>query len=334
MMRDGQVFELPMQEPLTTGSEYLSLPTPTAQAAKHSSTPDLGSNTPLGANLWDIPHILPTPRARDSMQEGYQSGLNRKSPQLNTALRQLAEEPRLLATPQARDVKGRPGRAEERNLNHDVALLPTPNTMDSLPARSGEARERQLRRGGSDSRRETSGNLREDILELLLTVTTQDSENTAEPSQYQRNTLPLNTQVMEVSTWGKFQPAIERWEQISGRPAPAPTKPDGKDGAHRLSSEFAEWMMGILQGWVTDCGLSRNAELKACGNGVVPQQAALALRLLLGQSVERERERVTHLPTPTVSDIYTDRLTSTQQTEGSMHSVTLPQIVKSLAENA
>jgi DNA (cytosine-5)-methyltransferase 1 len=32
---------------------------------------------------------------------------------------------------------------------------------------------------------------------------------------------------------------------------------------------------------VTDCGLTRNEELKACGNGVVPQQAELALRILL-----------------------------------------------------
>ena len=55
--------------------------------------------------------------------------------------------------------------------------------------------------------------------------------------------------------------------------APAPTKPDGKDGAHRLSSEFTEWMMGLRPGWVTGHGLSRKDELKACGNGVVPQQA-------------------------------------------------------------
>jgi len=32
---------------------------------------------------------------------------------------------------------------------------------------------------------------------------------------------------------------------------------------------------------VTGLGLSRKDELKACGNGVVPQQAELALRLLL-----------------------------------------------------
>jgi len=40
-------------------------------------------------------------------------------------------------------------------------------------------------------------------------------------------------------------------------------------------------MMGLPAGWVTDTpGLSRNAQLKALGNGVVPQQALAALRVL------------------------------------------------------
>ena len=81
-------------------------------------------------------------------------------------------------------------------------------------------------------------------------------------------------------SWGKFEDVIARWESIVNRPAPAPTEPDGKDGAHRLSSKFTEWMMGLQPGWVTGHGLSRKDELKACGNGVVPQQAELALRLL------------------------------------------------------
>ena len=39
-------------------------------------------------------------------------------------------------------------------------------------------------------------------------------------------------------------------------------------------------MMGLPEGWVTDTGIPHNAQLKALGNGVVPQQAALALSLL------------------------------------------------------
>jgi DNA (cytosine-5)-methyltransferase 1 len=83
-----------------------------------------------------------------------------------------------------------------------------------------------------------------------------------------------------VLDWGPYEAAVRRWEAILGRPAPRPTEP-GRTG-ERLSPQFVEWMMGLPEGWVTDVpGLSRNAQLKALGNGVVPQQAAMALRLLL-----------------------------------------------------
>jgi len=143
----------------------------------------------------------------------------------------------------------------------------------------------------------------------------------------------IETEVMLGETsWGKFEPAIRRWEKTLGRPSPLPTKPDGKDGAHRLSSAFTEWMMGLPQGWVTGVGLTRNEELKACGNGVVPQQAELALRILLeGVTLPAGGGQV-NLPTPTVSDTYTDNLKSTQQKEGSMHSVTLPQAVRLVSD--
>lgn len=46
--------------------------------------------------------------------------------------------------------------------------------------------------------------------------------------------------------------------------------------------------MGLPPGWVTDVpGLSRNDHLKAIGNGVVPAQAALAVRMLLA-AIESE----------------------------------------------
>lgn len=40
------------------------LPTPTSQAAKHGSTPDLTADG-HGFNLWDLPHLLPTPVANE-----------------------------------------------------------------------------------------------------------------------------------------------------------------------------------------------------------------------------------------------------------------------------
>ena len=88
-----------------------------------------------------------------------------------------------------------------------------------------------------------------------------------------------------VTEWGVYRPAIERWERVTGRAAPAPTMPDGKNGSHRLAAQFVEHMMGLSEGHVTSplIGLTRNQQLKALGNGVVPQQATLALRLMLGQ---------------------------------------------------
>lgn len=81
--------------------------------------------------------------------------------------------------------------------------------------------------------------------------------------------------------WGQYAPAIHRWELILERPAPLPTEPTGKNGAHRLSARAVEFMMGLPDGWVTDTDTTRNEQLKALGNGVVPQQAEAALRHLL-----------------------------------------------------
>lgn len=61
-----------------------------------------------------------------------------------------------------------------------------------------------------------------------------------------------------------------------GRAAPAPIVP----GTKQLNARMVEWMMGLPEGWVTDLIPNRRA-LKVLGNGVVPQQAALAIRGLL-----------------------------------------------------
>ena len=62
-----------------------------------------------------------------------------------------------------------------------------------------------------------------------------------------------------------------------------PTRPPPivrRDSRDRLNPVFVEWMMGLPEGHVTGHALSAAQELKMLGNGVVPQQAALALRLL------------------------------------------------------
>lgn len=80
------------------------------------------------------------------------------------------------------------------------------------------------------------------------------------------------------AVWGDVLPAIRHWEDVTGRNAPWP----GHDGGG-VSTEFTEWLMGIPAGHVTSAaiGLSREQQARAIGNGVVPQQAALALRHLL-----------------------------------------------------
>ena len=94
------------------------------------------------------------------------------------------------------------------------------------------------------------------------------------------------TEHRSAGDWGAYSPAIERWEAVTGRPAPSPTRPDGRDGGHRLNPELTEWMMGWPDGWLTDpaIGLTRNEQLKACGNGVVTQQAYLALQTMAGRT--------------------------------------------------
>lgn len=85
--------------------------------------------------------------------------------------------------------------------------------------------------------------------------------------------------------YGPYEAAIQRWECIIGRPAPAPTVPTGRNNGHRLNPVLVEFMMGLPEGHVTATpGLSRVAQLKMLGNGIVPQQMALALRLLLDEA--------------------------------------------------
>lgn len=78
--------------------------------------------------------------------------------------------------------------------------------------------------------------------------------------------------------WGPYADAIARWAPIVERPAPEPT-----DDKRRLNPRFVEWMMGLPDGWVTDVIDKRGPALKCLGNGVVPQQAAYAIGLLIEQ---------------------------------------------------
>lgn len=105
-----------------------------------------------------------------------------------------------------------------------------------------------------------------------------------------------------------IDPAVwdERWVADVDRPIPADRMPapcvrrlwmERLNGGGRrrapserqLSPRFVEWMMGLPDGWVTDPdmwkdvpGNHRNLQLRLLGNGVVPPQAAAAVRWACG----------------------------------------------------
>ena len=99
--------------------------------------------------------------------------------------------------------------------------------------------------------------------------------------------VPLSVAV-RLGGFGKYGPAIDRHERVFARTAPSPTEP-GMGGNPRLAARFAEWMMCLPEGWVTDPAIwegmtdtaARNGQLHAIGNGVVPPQAVAALRRLI-----------------------------------------------------
>jgi len=106
-----------------------------------------------------------------------------------------------------------------------------------------------------------------------------------------RGTTESVTPTASAETWGEYAPAIARHEQVFGRPAPHPTV-IGARGSQVLSPYLVEWMMGLPEGHVTGVpGLSRSAQLKLLGNGVVPRQAEMAIRLLLPYAMQDEQER-------------------------------------------
>lgn len=93
--------------------------------------------------------------------------------------------------------------------------------------------------------------------------------------------LLLKGLVKDPERWGQYAPAIERHTRTFRRTAPNPTEP-GPKGSPRLAAKFAEWMMGLPDGWVTEVPhVTRNQALKALGNGVIPAQAEHAINICL-----------------------------------------------------
>jgi DNA (cytosine-5)-methyltransferase 1 len=153
----------------------------------------------------------------------------------------------LLPTPAARDWKSGASNllgTNSRPLPEVVVnLLPTPKATDGPH--------------GGPNQRDTSGRFH--------------------PARVQADSLDPRWVATDGTDYG---PAIRRWEQITGYPAPCPTEP-GTRGNRRLSSAFAEWMMGLPPGYVTGRGLPRTEELRTLGNGAISRHAHHAYGLLL-----------------------------------------------------
>lgn len=167
----------------------------------------------------------------------------------------------LMPTPTASDHKaGRHQDGTGHSLTQAVQLLPTPQATYAPRSSPGYGQ-----------------NLHETALNLL--------QNTP---KLEATTRPLQ------ATFGTYAPAITRWEQITGRAAPPPTTPSRRAGGKpQLSARFVEWLMGLPDGHVTgpDLALPREHQLRLLGNGVVPQQAALAVGTLVNEAAARYLER-------------------------------------------
>jgi DNA (cytosine-5)-methyltransferase 1 len=165
------------------------------------------------------------------------------------------------------------GAAVRYGLDSIDKLLPTPTVGD----RGGEHA-----RGGAGF-----GMPLGEAVRLLPTPQVADVEGGHKRRSGARSDELLLNGIASEDRFGEYAPAIECWERVCGRPAPEPTEP-GAHGSPRLSPRFVEWMMGLPDGWVTGVGITRPQQLRALGNGVVPQQAAPAIQLMLAREQELE----------------------------------------------
>jgi hypothetical protein len=280
-----QVMDLVASQGVKVSRAIVNLPTPLSSDYKSpKSSPGYGPNLPEVAK-----NLLPTPNTmehREVKTPEQIAALKAKSPGGYRNLREtVINELPMFPTPVASEgtkapsqqtsaTKSKTGQVWLSNVAKDLEpLLGTPR------ANAAGSSSKQVALGAPKSRIE-------DQVKLFPTLRASDgyerrNQKTMDRIARDGGDMTMTTLARTTTDWGKFEPAIRRWETILGRPAPEPTKPDGKDNNHRLSSKFTEWMMGLPDGWITGHDLKRNDELKLAGNGVVPQQAELALRLLL-----------------------------------------------------
>jgi hypothetical protein len=299
MTQNGQAFELQTQELHISVSESSLLRSPTASQGQggafgEAEARERGNTVGIRDQAMDLAKLqghkvsrevanLPTPTVSDQYTGNLSSTQQKPGSMHSVTLAQVFHKPDLFPTPKAQDgYKGNTKTSAEREAkgffvdlpNVAVDLMPTPTTRDHKDGQAEHEREGVVQTDTVSRAIFNSGEV------LLGTPRANAANSSSKQVEAGAPKSRIEDQVL-TTNWGKFEPAIRRWEAITGRSAPEPTKPDGRDGNHRLSSKFTEWMMGLPDGWITSHELKRNDELKLAGNGVVPQQAELALRLLL-----------------------------------------------------
>ena len=172
-----------------------------------------------------------------------------------------------------------------------VSLLPTPAVNDMGEGKEPEAWDAwtavmQAKHGNGNGHGKSLAIEAQRLLPTPVVTDAKDGRHATsgrkEDSEHHTGTTLGD--VAYADRWGDYARAIARWEAVLGRPAPEPTEPAPK-GGRRLSPAFVEWMLGLEPGRVVGVpGVDRRAQLKALGNGVVPQQAAAALRVLLAMA--------------------------------------------------
>lgn len=199
----------------------------------------------------------------------------------------------LMPTPTASDHKaGRHQDGTGHSLTQAVQLLPTPVAQPSGNSPSEHLRKKPGRERVTDLAIIVENNLLP-TGGLLPTPKAGDGimglpRTSGRPPE---KSTHLATR-LEYTDYGTYAPAIARWEQVTGRAAPPPTTPSRRAGGKpQLSARFVEWLMGLPDGHVTgpDLDLSRERQLRMLGNGVVPQQAALAVGTLIQATLTEER---------------------------------------------
>lgn len=313
----GASVDIPGDDSRAVHSALTLLPTPIVSDG--TGGPKQLEGARFAPQMREITQLLPTPGAYDGERGGSQHPDKRRAGNHSVSIQDVAEHLELLEGTAHAASEARPSEvlsSVRRAVDADEIRQRSPRGSERVPAEEPLLEEVRIHEAsgaaGHASVEGESGGTENGVRAVLShgrsahspSGSGRDKQRAGEPSgalQVVSSEAPLAgrpdvpSRAGSGTAWGPYRAAIERWERVLGRPAPAPVLHDGKGGKARLNAALCEFMMGWPAGHVTDpaIGLSRAEQLKACGNGVVPQQAAAALRELLARDgVPAIREEV------------------------------------------